>query len=523
MNEFNDKIKILQNSYTAGNYEKVIDGCHRLNKKYPNNPFLFNLNGLALQALSNHKGAIKFFKAALDIDNSNISAKNNLANSLKSIGELELSNKIYQEIIKKDPNYIFAYNNYANLKMSLNHYEEAIKLLNIAINIANKKKINPINFMLSLANAYQSINNKKEVLDLINKILEIEPNNIHAHKILSSLTKYTKENTQSLEHVLRMENLIKENLNDYQKLIIFFSLGKAYDELKDINKAFNYFSRANQIHYRLKKTNIDNTDKIIKNLIKTFKDIDFKKTKKSGSDKKVIFICGMPRSGTTLVEQIIAAHNKVYGAGEKPYLYNIIHDEFIFENSLNKQKIIENQFSSLNLINKRYFNLFNLYNITENIITDKTPQNFMWIGFIKIFFPNSKIINCQRLAPDICLSIFKNYFSSPIMNWAYHQEDIAKYYNNYDELLKFWKSKLSKDIYTIEYEKLIQNKNEEIQKLLKFCDLEWDENCLNFYKKNKTPIQTASISQAREEIYTSSLNSNLEYDSYLHEMFNRLN
>src|SRR6056300_453175 len=175
MNEFNDKIKILQNSYTAGNYAKVIDGCHRLNKKYPNNPLLFNLNGLALQALSNHKSAIKFFKAALDIDNSNISVKNNLANSLKSIGELEFSNKIYQEIIKKDPNYIFAYNNYANLKMSLNHYEEAINLLNTAINIAKKKNINPIDFMLTLANAHQSINNKKEVSILINKILEMEP------------------------------------------------------------------------------------------------------------------------------------------------------------------------------------------------------------------------------------------------------------------------------------------------------------------------------------------------------------
>ena len=523
MNEFNDKIKILQNSYTAGNYAKVIDGCHRLNKKYPNNPFLFNLNGLALQALSNHKSAIKFFKAALDIDNSNISAKNNLANSLKSIGELELSNKIYQEIIKKDPNYIFAYNNYANLKMSLNHYEEAINLLNTAINIAKKKNINPINFMLTLANAHQSINNKKEVSVLINKILEMEPSNIHAHKILSSLTKYTKENTKSLEHVLKMENLIKENLNDFQKLTIFFSLGKAYDELKDIDKAFNYLSKANQIHYKLKKTNIASTNKIIKNLIKTFKDIDFKKINERGSDKKVIFICGMPRSGTTLVEQIIAAHNKVYGAGEKPYLYNIIYDEFIFENSLNKQKIIENQSSSLNLINNKYFNFFNLFNIKENIITDKTPQNFMWIGFIKIFFPNSKIINCQRLAPDVCLSIFKNYFSSSIMNWAYDQKDIANYYNSYDELIKFWKSKLSKDIYTIEYEQLVKNKEEEIRKIIKFCDLEWDENCLNFYKKNKTPIQTASISQAREEIYTSSLNSSLEYGSYLNDMFNSLN
>jgi len=522
MNEFNDKIKILQNSYTAGNYAKVIDGCHRLNKKYPNNPFLFNLNGLALQALSNHKSAIKFFKAALDIDDSNISAKNNLANSLKSIGELELSNKIYQEIIKKDPNYIFAYNNYANLKMSLNHYEEAINLLNTAILIAKRKKINPVNFMLSLANAHQSMNNKKEVLNLLNEIFKIEPKNINAHKIFSSLTKYNKDNKESVEHVLKMENLINENLNDHEKLMAFFSLGKAFDDLKDTKKAFDCFSKANQIHYKLKKSNISSTEKIIKNLIKVFENVDFEKINKNGSDKKIIFICGMPRSGTTLVEQIIAAHNKVYGAGEKPYLYNLIYDEFIFENSLNKQKIIEHQSSSLNLINKKYFDLLSLFNIKENIITDKTPQNFMWLGFIKIFFPNSKIINCQRMAPDICLSIYKNYFSSPIMNWAYDQKDIASYYNNYNELMKFWKSKLTENIYTIQYERLVKNKKEEIRKLIKFCDLEWDESCLHHYKTNKTPIQTASISQARENIYSSSVDSSVDYKEYLKDMFKNI-
>ena len=108
------------------------------------------------------------------------------------------------------------------------------------------------------------------------------------------------------------------------------------------------------------------------------------------------------------------------------------------------------------------------------------------------------------------------------MNWAYDQKDIANYYNSYDELIKFWKSKLSKDIYTIEYEKLIQNKNEEIQKLLKFCDLEWDENCLNHDKNNKTPIQTASITQAREKIYSSSVNNSLDYKEYLQDMFENL-
>ena len=119
----------------------------------------------------------------------------------------------------------------------------------------------------------------------------------------------------------------------------------------------------------------------------------------------------MPRSGTTLVEQIIASHKEVYGAGELSFLTNVIHDNFFNGDLIDKQRIIENQNSEKNLINEKYFEKFLLYKIKKQIITDKAPLNFKWIGFIKIFFPNSKIIHCKRNSRDNCLSIFKNYFS----------------------------------------------------------------------------------------------------------------
>ena len=146
----------------------------------------------------------------------------------------------------------------------------------------------------------------------------------------------------------------------------------------------------------------------------------------------------MPRSGTTLVEQIISSHNKVYGAGELPFLSSVIQNNFFNENKLDKQKIPKLQSSPKNLINDQYFEKISLFNFDEHVLTDKALINFKWIGFIKIFFPNSKIIHCKRDPKDNCLSIYKNNFSAPNMNWAFDQKDISNYYNNYNFLMKFW-------------------------------------------------------------------------------------
>jgi len=520
---FVEKVKTLQNYFKLGNFKKVIEGCKLLNKKFPNNSFVLNLSGMAYQNLLNHHEAIDFFELALKADNLNIAAMNNLANSLKVTDQFVRADKIFQQILKEDPNYINAYNNYANLKIAVNDVEGAIELYNQAIVLAKKKKIYPINFLLHLANAFQSLNREKELMEVIEEILKLDPENTEAHKILSWTYKYSKTNSESISHISIMENILKKkNLNNDQKSKLSFGLGKAYDDLKDVEQAIKFISSGNQLHKNIFKSNIIEETNIMNRMIKIFKDINLNKSPNFFSKKKIIFICGMPRSGTTLVEQIIASHKEVYGAGELSFLTNVIHDNFFNGDLIDKQRIIENQNSEKNLINEKYFEKFLLYKIKKQIITDKAPLNFKWIGFIKIFFPNSKIIHCKRNSRDNCLSIFKNYFSSPRMNWAYDQRDVSDYYNNYNSIMNFWYSKIPQFIHTAEYEKIVSDKKNEIKKLLKFCDLEWDDNCLSHHKNRKTPIRTVSIAQARQPVYSSSVNSGDNYKDYLKEMFDNL-
>ena len=157
----------------------------------------------------------------------------------------------------------------------------------------------------------------------------------------------------------------------------------------------------------------------------------------------------MPRSGTTLVEQIISSHSKVYGSGELPYLSQIISEDFLDNTEFSYKKfskMLENH-SVNNLVYDKFFSFIKNYQFTEEFMTDKAPLNFRWIGLIKIFFPSAKIIHCFREPKDNCLSLYKNLFEGNL-NFCYNENDLATYYNLYSDLMKFWK-KLRQ--FTIEY------------------------------------------------------------------------
>jgi tetratricopeptide (TPR) repeat protein len=520
---FVEKVKKLQNYFTNENFKRVIEGCEVLNKKFPNNSFILNLSGMAHQRLDKDHRAINFFELALKADNNNISAMNNLANSLKNTEQYFKAEQIYKKIIKINPSYINVYNNYANLKSTVNDIEGAIKLYNKGILLAKEKKISPIIFLKHLADAYHSLNKKKESIDTVNEILNIDPQNVEAHNILTTLQKYSQNNEETISHIYKMKNILNEkNLNDNERGIISFAIGKVYDDLKDPDNAIKFLSLGNKIMETRRKTNITDETNIMTDMKNIFQDIDLSIKHKSFSDKKIIFICGMPRSGTTLTEQIISSHNKVYGAGELHFLTTVVQNNFFNDNKIDKEKIAKLQNSPINLINDQYFENISLFNIDEHVLTDKAPFNFKWIGFIKIFFPNCKIIHCKRDPKDNCLSIYKNNFSSPKMNWAFDQKDISNFYNNYSFLMKFWHSKMPDFIHTVEYEKLVSDKKNEIEKLLEFCELEWDDNCFNHHKNSKTPIKTVSISQARQPVYSSSVRSSDKYKDHLKEMFENL-
>jgi len=195
---------------------------------------------------------------------------------------------------------------------------------------------------------------------------------------------------------------------------------------------------------------------------------------------------------------------------------------FLEELRFNKQKIIEEASAERNIIAEQYIELLKYHKFETNFITDKAPQNFLWLGFIKIFFPNSKIIHSYRNSKDNCLSIFKNYFPANEMQWSFDQSNIANYYNLYLDLMNFWKTKFNESIFDINYEHLVQSPEDELKKIFSFCNLKWDPNCLNFYQSKKTPISTVSVNQASKPVYKSSVNSSEGYSKYLTEMFHIL-
>ena len=203
---------------------------------------------------------------------------------------------------------------------------------------------------------------------------------------------------------------------------------------------------------------------LLKDIKKKFSENNFKGL--SGSNENnVIFILGLPRSGTSLVEQIVSSHKKVFGGGELPILPHLIK-----KNLLNKENHFKDNFSeiikdtkTLEIFKKDYLKFIKNFNYSEKYITDKAPLNFRWIGIINLIFPKSKIIHCLRDPKDNCLSMFKNLFEGGL-NFTYSQEDLVEYFNHYQELMNFWKLHNSDMILDIKYENLISNNEDEIKK-----------------------------------------------------------
>jgi tetratricopeptide (TPR) repeat protein len=508
-NDAEKQIKNLLNLFNNGNYDLVITKGKKIIRIYSEYVILYNIIGSAYLNTGKFTLAKEILQRGLKLDPNNIAIMNNLANTFKNLGNIESAEKLYLKIIEKKPNYINVHINFGNLKRDLNDFDAALKMYHEALKIDDTFPI----IHYSLALAYQGLGNFVKAIEHANKTLSLEPKFTQADMLISQSTKYSINN----DHLDHMEKKINNlDLNTEQTFNLEFALAKAHEDIGDIKKSFEYLSRGNENKRKTLVFDIKNEIKLFENVKKVFNNFDFEKNvdKKDG-DKKIIFILGMPRSGTTLVEQIIGSHSAVYGAGELPYLSKIIQEDFMIEDDFfpNKfNKIIQDR-ELVNSLREKYYYFTNKFNSKHKFITDKAPLNFRWIGFIKILFPNSKIIHCSRNSKDNCLSLYKNLFEGGL-NFSYNQKELGKYYNLYSDLINFWTKLLPDQIFNANYEEIVKNQEKQSKDILKFCGLEWEDQCLTFHK-NKNPIKTMSTAQARKPIYKSSINSYEKFSSFL--------
>jgi len=290
-------------------------------------------------------------------------------------------------------------------------------------------------------------------------------------------------------------------------------MGKAQLDIGNSEKALQLINAGNSLRKKELKYKIQKSKDIFDKIKNNFKELNIKNEKTSpDSISQPIFIVGMPRSGTTLVEQILSSHSSIYGAGELDFLDNAINLIDWQNNKIQKKDIIE--------IRKNYIN--ELKKISKSAYTtDKMPLNFRWIGFIAYAFPNAKIIHVKRDAMATCWSNYKANFSKGGLAFAFDQIDIAEYYKLYEDLMDFWQKKFPEKIYELNYDKLTENQELESRKIFNYLGLKWENSVLEFHNNSRI-VQTASNIQVRKKMYKESSQQWKKYKPWLQPMLNNL-
>ena len=504
-----NKIKVLVNLFNNKKYLEAILKAKGLIKKVPSQQAYFlNIIGLSYHGLNRLDDAKKYLKKTIEDYPGNVQSKLNYAMVLKAENKFDEAEMYLLKTIEQDPNYINAINNLANLKRERKQYEEAIKLYSDAIKINSKIPIIHYNLALCLI----SLRKKDKALLHANIVTKLDPKFTYADKIISDFTDY---NFDKSDHLLNMEKkILVDDLDTDQKVCLHFSLGKAYEDKKLFGKSFKQYESANKIK-RLSlnyKFDEEKSFNLIKKLFENLKNDNFELKNLEKESKKIIFICGMPRSGTTLLEQIISSHHKVFSLGETDYIHQITKsalslnnfDEIVKKFSLHKKDNFFNQ----------YLNFLSNVKNEKDVFTDKSLLNFKFIGFIKIFLPGSKIIILKRKYDDNLLSIYKNLLPSKELQWSFSEEEIFKFHQVFLKYQDFWGKLLPDSFLEVSYEKLVQDTLKETRKVLDYCDLEWDNNCIKYHETNMSGIERASANQASKPVYKDSKDKFQNFKEY---------
>ena len=513
----NKQIQIIVNLINIRKFEEAFLKSKPLIKKFPKEYIFYNAAGMSLINLERYDEALEILNKAKDLDQSNIYVLNNLGLAYFFLKKYEESEEYFKRALKKTPHFLNALINLANLKKTLNLNNDALSVYLEALKFHDK------DFFLhfSIGTLYQIIGSFEKANLHFEKCLKLNPHYTEVDGLISLSKKYKSEDDKHFQDLIKKS--ASDNFTELQKMHIHFALGKAFDDLGNFNESFVNYKKANnfkseKINYSFK---LDN--EIISNVQKQFSSNLNISIQNKTSDKKIIFIVGMPRSGTSLIEQVLSSHDKVYGAGELTFLTEAIYKEFIINAKTNAEfkinNITEQNFKN---IQEFYYNEIYKFNISEEYVVDKAPLNFRWLGFISRVFPNSYIIHSNRDPMDICWSNYKQNFSSSNLGYAYNLNNIATFYNSYKDTMNYWLKNKDIKVHDLNYETFTNNFDDEIKKLLSFCSLEWSQKCVEFYK-NKKEVKTSSLAQVRQPIYKTSIASWKNYSDKLEDLIKKIN
>ena len=518
--------------HDQGKLEEAVENFRQALSLKPDYAEVLSNLGNALKDQGKLDEAEASFRRALSLMPDSAELHSNLANILRDLGKLDEAVTCYRKALTLKPDYAEAHNNLGvtlsaqgkldeaidSFRQALTFkgdYAEAYKNLGSAFKGQGKlnKAVASYRQALTLkpdfAEAHNSLGvifkelgRTDDAIGCFKYAIALKPDYAGAYKNLSAIVRYTGVE----DDIPAMEGLYRnENISDADRIDLGFALGKVFEDLGDYSRSFDFILAANRLKRKSYEYSIQKDHDLFERIKKTFSPHFFTSHQGSGKpDKTPIFILGMPRSGTTLVEQVLASSPLVFGAGELNILRELVTALCpAGTKNLFPECLLDHAMEAFEQMGSDYIGKILKLSHKADYITDKMPHNFLYVGIIKSILPEAKVIHCVRNPMDTCFSIFKKDFTER-HEYAYDLVELGQYYNLYRDLMAHWEKVLPGFMYTLSYEAMVSDQQSQTKGLLDFCGLPWDDACLDFYKTERR-VSTASLAQVRQPIYHSSV------------------
>lgn len=499
----------LGNALEALNRPEEAIACYqRALALRPNSAVTHNNLGVALAALNRHEEAIANYTMALALNTNYAEAHNNLAAVLLSINEAERALAHCEKAVALKPALVEAHNNLANAQKALNRYERAIAGYRTAIAL----KPDYAQAYANMGDALRELGLAEDARQAYEKAVELAPAKAQFHRRLAENSRLRTDDPR----VATMRKLAEDaSLPVKDQIELHFALAKVFADLGQHEHSFRHLLKGNALH----RARIDYDEAATLGLfdrIRTVFTPELLRAKSDLGDPSAlpVFIVGMIRSGTTLVEQILASHPDVHGAGELTDFAKALTvppgagaEEF-------PESFAAITGDGLKRIATAYLDRIRALAPSARRIADKMPANFRLLGAIHLVLPNARIIHLRRDPVDTCLSCFSILFAGEQPH-AYDLAELGRYYRAYDSLMQHWRRVLPAGVMLeISYEELTSNVELEARKIVAHCGLNWNDRCLAFHQTPR-PVRTASALQVRRPIYRTSIGRWRPYENQL--------